>query len=215
MTIDLTTTRDLYGLFYQFAFGSFLIILIIEGIKRKYPLSTWLLLTAFVTGSMIIGSKFNSSLLEQIKMFRFEPSNFDFSRKSAVNGFVIGILGLWAIRRYFGIKQSVFDAFAFAIPTMMLFQRIGCLMAGCCYGNHTECGLGIHYTGISSLLDRQIGAGLLPETSVTTLGVHAVPHYFIASAMITIVLLFLVKNRLKQSGSLALFAMYGYGTIYY
>lgn len=206
MTIDLTLTRDLYGFFYQLAFGSFLIVLIVEGIKRKYPLSTWLLLTAFVSFCLIIGSKLNTSLLEQIRTLSFDMSPIDFTRKSAINGFVLGILGLWLVRRYFAIKQPVFDAFAITLPVMMLFQRMGCLMAGCCYGTQTDCGLGIHYKGISSLLDSQIDAGLLSSDSFTTLSVHPVPLYYIASAIITIGLLVSFKNRFKQTGSLALFS---------
>ena len=207
MTIDLSITRDLYGLFYQLAFGSFLIILIAEGIKRKYPLSTWLLLTAFVSSCMIIGSKLNSSVFDAIRTLSLDPHTIDFSQKSAVGGFLFGFLGLVAIRYYFGIKRSFYDVFAFALPTMMLFQRLGCLSAGCCYGTQTECSVGIHYQGISSLLDRQINAGLLPYDSITTQAVHPVPLYFVAASLIIIGLLFLVKNRLKQAGSLALLSL--------
>ncbi len=41
---------------------------------------------------------------------------------------------IWGLFRKSGSLRSVFDLYAVYVPVSMMFQRIHCLLAGCCYG---------------------------------------------------------------------------------
>jgi prolipoprotein diacylglyceryltransferase len=212
MVINLADTQALYGLFYQIAFASALLVLFVEGRRRNYPLSTWLLLVCFIVGCIILGSKVDISSPGALKSLIFEQELNSAGRKSAIGGAVFGLMGIWLGGRLLRFKLPIADVFAFVLPIIMLFQRIGCLMASCCFGTPTNSDFGIQYEGIGFLRDHHFNSGLISEESLISHAVHPVPFYFILVALLTILILFFAKNRLKQSGSLLLLSFLSMGT---
>ncbi len=82
-------------------------------------------------------------------------------------GFVFygGLLG--GIAGYFaGVKiahckiRDFLNTYAFAIPFVHAFGRIGCFCAGCCYGIHYEGPFALHYT--HPISDVACGPGIFP-----------------------------------------------------
>ncbi len=71
------------------------------------------------------------------------------------------------------------DAFAFSLPAGIILLRMGCLMAGCCWGS--PCGdrwpLGVTYPTGSPAWHQQVLIGRLPADSPRSLPVHPVPFY--------------------------------------
>jgi prolipoprotein diacylglyceryltransferase len=212
MVINLADTQALYGLFYQIAFASALLVLFVEGRRRNYPVSTWLLLVCFIIGCIILGSKVDISSPGALKSLIFEQELNSAGRKSAIGGAVFGLMGIWLGGRLLRFKLPIADVFAFILPIIMLFQRIGCLMASCCFGTPTNSDFGIQYEGIGFLRDHHFHLGLISEESLISHAVHPVPFYFILVALLTILILFFAKNRLKQSGSLLLLSLLSMGT---
>lgn len=109
------------------------------------------------------------------------------------NGFVVygGIIaGVLAAMVYCRIKNIVFmDYFDLAAPSIALaqgFGRIGCFLAGCCYGRETESFLGV----------------VFPENSMAPAGVKVLPTQLFSSAgdFIIMVLLLVYSSKPRKTG---------------
>lgn len=94
------------------------------------------------------------------------------------SGFVVygGILGgILAIWIYCHIKKiSFLDYFDLLIPSVALaqgFGRIGCLLAGCCYGRETDCAIGIIFH-TSTIAPN--GVRLFPTQIISSIGDFAI-----------------------------------------
>lgn len=79
----------------------------------------------------------------KISQLIFQGASFDaFFRpelggRAVFGGVLFGWLGVEIAKRIMGIKRSLGDAFALALPVGEGIGRIGCLINGCCYGR--EC----------------------------------------------------------------------------
>ena len=80
------------------------------------------------------------------------PSNilsWEFVRSAGVfyGGFVAALLySFWFFRRHRWPGWKVADAFAPAVALGHMFGRVGCFMAGCCYGRLTDGPLGVVFS---------------------------------------------------------------------
>lgn len=119
-------------------------------------------------------------------------------------GFVVygGIIaGVLSAIVYCRRKKLVFlDYFDLAAPSIALAQgvgRIGCLLAGCCYGRETTCPIGI----------------VFPEGSLAPAGVKLIPTQILSSAgdLLIVVILLLFHKRAKHRGDVGALYMMLYG----
>lgn len=57
-----------------------------------------------------------------------------FDGKTIIGGLAGGYAGVEGVKKLVGLKGSTGDAFALAIPLGQAVGRLGCFVAGCCYG---------------------------------------------------------------------------------
>lgn len=74
------------------------------------------------------------------------------------------------------------DMAGMVVPIGIGFGRIGCLLAGCCFGTPTESGLGLSFPGSSPASEAQHKLGLLPSLTQPSLPVHPTQIYESAAA---------------------------------
>lgn len=206
-TIDLSNTKEYYSLFYQAGFLLGLAVLMAEGIRRKFEFSSWFILIASTLFMGILGSRFGTYGLAEWKLLFKDGTVSNFGQKSAVGGIAFGILGFLIVKKILNLKNDVIDAFAFFLPVLMLFQRIGCLCAGCCFGSPYSGFGSIRYSGFSFIRDYHLHEGWINYNEINSAPVHAVPLYLIGVSILTVVVLVLTKNRQKQEGSLFLLSV--------
>ncbi len=67
-------------------------------------------------------------------------------------GLITGMIGGWLYLRHAvkGDRAPYVDMCAIALPLFHGFGRIGCFLAGCCYGVESSCGFTYHYSVIES-----------------------------------------------------------------
>lgn len=83
-------------------------------------------------------------------------------------GLLGGIAGYFAGVKFARCKSTDFlNTFAFAIPYVHAFGRIGCFCAGCCYGIHYDGPLALHYS--HPISDVVCGPGIFPVQLVEAL----------------------------------------------
>ncbi|MGC4065862.1 MAG: prolipoprotein diacylglyceryl transferase [Polyangiaceae bacterium] len=118
---------------------------------------------------------------------------------------------------YFRLKRDRFpflraaDMAGFAIPLGLAFGRMGCLLAGCCFGRPFEGPWGISFPKFSPASDKQAQLGLLPSSAHESLAVHPTQLYESASALaIAAFLLLWFHPRKRYDGQvfLAFVALY-------
>ncbi len=100
-------------------------------------------------GFGILGAKI-AYILVDLKTYLEDPSKiFSESGFVVMGGLVCGIFAAWVYLRFFK-KASFIDYFDLCAPSIAIaqgFGRIGCFMAGCCYGKQTDAFFGITFTG--------------------------------------------------------------------
>ncbi len=195
--LDITQTSALYPIFYQWAFFIALCLFVFEGIKRKVPLGAWLVFSSFTTVFIVIGSKLGAYRIDEIHTFFAQGYLPPQNGKNAIGAALFAALGLWVLKKSIGFKGDVWSAFAYFLPTIMLIQRMGCLAAGCCYGKPTA-GAGVQYFGPSKLRDLQIHAELITRQQDFTAQIHATPIYYMLVALLTLLLLFVVRRKVQS-----------------
>lgn len=79
--------------------------------------------------------------------------------------------GLWFIRRRRMPLARVADLAGYGIPLGLVFGRLGCFLAGCCYGERaSSCGLA--FPAGSPAWVHHVEAGWIPRTAAHSLPVH-------------------------------------------
>ena len=151
----------------------------------------------------LIGGTLGSKLLYFITIWKEIMKNpaiiLDFQNGFVVYGGIIGgIIGGFFYCRY--KKWNFWEYFDLAMPQMALAQgigRIGCFLAGCCYGRETDAWFGV----------------VFPEGSMAPAGVSLIPTQLISSAgdfLIVAVLVLFYKKR-KHVGDVGALYMLLYG----
>lgn len=91
------------------------------------------------------------------------------------------------------------DIAAVMVPVAIFFVRLGCLLAGCCYGKPTNCPIHLTFTNPGS------AAGYY----YPNIALHATQPYFMINAVVMGILVYLVYRHRQFKGQvLAVFLMY-------
>jgi prolipoprotein diacylglyceryltransferase len=183
---------------------------IFYGYRKGYPKSTWLLI--LVTGLLffVIGEKVASYTSGQwMKVLTgFQLPEAD---KKTILGGITGLFaGLILAKKWLKFNRPVLDSFALALPIAMAISRIGCLMAGCCFGTPTSLPWGIHYDPASLVYQVQLARGLIHLHDETSLAVHPVQLYQIIGCLLIALIVWRTRKHWKAHGSLFLFSVLCY-----
>jgi phosphatidylglycerol:prolipoprotein diacylglycerol transferase len=120
---------------------------------------------------------------------------------------------VWLMRRDKFPFWKAADMAGFAIPIGLAFGRMGCLLAGCCFGATTKLPWGMSFPPRSPASEAQAKAHILQSVRMWSEPVHPTQIYESAASLaIAAVCLFVVHPRKKYDGhvfawSLALYAI--------
>jgi len=152
----------------------------------------------------IIGAKL-FSIFENFQDLLTDPIHTIFSGAGFVfHGGLLG--GTIAVAWLLHLRKKSLGTYADIIgPIILLGQgigRIGCLMAGCCHGDVTNCGWGIQYPPGSQASFHQYHEHLLDSAFVKSLPVHPSPLYeTIFNVIMFVLLIKVIRPKLKTKGA--------------
>ena len=196
-----------YTLFYKLSFLLGFLLFVYIGIRRKYPLHTWLLLGTLGSIFFIIGTKIGTYSWESWKIF-FTNGYFEQTHsKSLIGGLLFGLVSILLAKRWFRFKASLIDAYALILPFALVFQRVGCLLAGCCFGTPTSLPWGVKYAAHFPIYEHHQNEGFINTLAESSLAVHPVPLYLMLVYLMVLFMVWKSMGRWKYQGSLALFSM--------
>jgi prolipoprotein diacylglyceryltransferase len=202
--IDVQNPGRYYALFYFLAFLTGLILLIREGHQRKFPIVPWLLVITTAFLFFMIGSQLiRFTLQDWSHVFRLEKLDRTPGR-SVLGGILFVVPGLIIAKYALRFQYSIMDAFAWVWPIGAIIQRIGCLIAGCCFGRVTTVPWGIHYGAVSHAFQEHVHENFLPPNASSSLAVHPAQLYEIIGCLLILLVLALVKKYIKAPGNLFL-----------
>jgi phosphatidylglycerol:prolipoprotein diacylglycerol transferase len=118
-------------------------------------------------------------------------------------GGLIGASGAaWFILKRDGFPfWKAADMAGFAIPLGLAFGRMGCLLAGCCFGSTCALPWAIAFPGRSAASDEQFRDHLLPSADMWSLPVHPTQVYeAVASLAISAFCMLFVSPRKRYDG---------------
>jgi len=211
--IGTTHGGTIFSIVYMAAFLTAAGIMIFSGVRRRYPLSSWLLI--LMTGILffIIGEKCTTFSKEQWINFL---STFWIPETDGKNAFG-GVIGLFAgllIARYFlKFRRPVFDTMAIALPVALAISKLGCFLAGCCFGLPSGLPWAVCYDAASPAWHAHLAAGLIGPHAHASLPVHPVQLYQFAGCLAIAVTAWRTRKFWRSGGSLFIFSMLCYGVL--
>ena len=148
--------------------------------RRKICFETLFLLEVFGGIGAVIGAK----LWFQIETNGWTDLSIETVMSggwSSYGGLVIGILTIILVCKWNHFDREIYEKnFVFLVPLVHMFWKIGCYMAGCCYG--------IAYDGIFAVT--------FPETGVAPHDVSLFPVQLLEAILLAgLVILFYIKGK--------------------
>lgn len=114
------------------------------------------------------------------------------SGKTVIGALIGGYGGVELGKRLAGVQGSTGDAFALAVPLSLAVGRIGCFLAGCCYGAPWSGAWSVHMAGV----DR-----------------HPVQLYEAGLDLLLAALVYRMRELPARAGDLFKLSLVGYGLI--
>ena len=138
-----------YGVFVAAAYLIGLQLAVARGRLRGLDPNRLMGLGFAILVGAIVGAKL-LLLVVEFDYFTSDPANLWVLARSAgvfYGGFVLAVVvALWYMRRHGMPVWTTCDAFAPGIALGQAVGRLGCLLAGCCYGRPTDVPWGITFT---------------------------------------------------------------------
>ena len=202
-----------YALFYLLAFLTGFVLLMIEGRRRNFQSSPWMLVIATAFLFFMVGCRLITfSPKEWGYLMRFESIPYSTGR-SVLGGILLCIPGILLAKKYLRFKADMMDAFALVLPLALVVERFGCLIAGCCYGAPSRLPWAIQYGNTSQAFTQHVHDGLLSADSPLALPVHPVQFYEVLCCVGIVVILTQLRKTMKAPGNLFLASLSLYGVV--
>ena len=160
-----------YTACYLLAMATYQLLLLLEGRRRGFPLRPWLLMQVATLLAFVVGCKLVVlPLADWQALWRGGTALGAYPVRSALGGIAASSLVLLALRRWLGLGWAAFDAFVGPLAVGLAVQCLGCLAAGCCWGELAGSGLGLCFGPGTGPYTAQVARGLLPAGAP-----HALP----------------------------------------
>lgn len=131
----------------------------------------------------------------------------------AVVGF--GAAALFFYSRFTKLPfRRLLDVFALPVVAALMVHRVGCFLAGCCWGKIVGGGLpattGVQYPPNSFAYEQHLNAGLIGSGALSSLPVHAVQLYEAGLLLVLLLILSRVPWRRLAAGTITILTVCSY-----
>jgi phosphatidylglycerol:prolipoprotein diacylglycerol transferase len=189
-----------YGFFIAMAFLAGILIIIREAKQRGLPHQIVSDLSFYIILSAIVGSRLLYVLLNPGYFLEHPLQILMFWKGGLVflgGGLAATAVVIWFLRKHEQPFWDWADAIAPGLALGQAIGRIGCLMAGCCYGKQCDLPWAITFSDPNSLAPVHIA-------------LHPTQLYHSLAGLLTFIILMLAKRYLPHKGQLMglLFVLY-------
>src|SRR5688572_7334677 len=163
-----------YNVFYAAAFAVAFLIAWRLGVKAGAKPERHSLFLAVLAVAGVLGSRF----------LPFDFSANEVGEKTVLGGLLAVTIVALAARRLNLIDQRSTNSLAIALPVGFAIGRVGCFLAGCCFGSATTLPWGVRYSPGTEPFAQQQALGLIDGNALSTLPVHPTQLYEAAGALL-------------------------------
>ncbi|HEX6938054.1 MAG TPA: prolipoprotein diacylglyceryl transferase family protein, partial [Longimicrobiales bacterium] len=200
--LDVAAAGD-YNAFYIAGFATAFALAARELNRSGAPAAAALALLAAAGIGGIVGSR----------LLFFDLAPHGPGEKTVLGGLVGGTLAFLGARTLLRVERASTDALAAALPIGMAVGRIGCFLAGCCFGRPTGAAWGVRYGPGTEPFAAQLAAGLIGPEATATVGVHPVQLYEAGLDVLLALALWRCGGRFRRRGSAFLAFLAGYAVL--
>ncbi len=191
-----------FGPLTVLAFGAAYVTAVVVGYRRGWPPAAWLVVLAAAGLGGVMGTRLLPLGLDGLRTL-WETGAVPDAGVRRLPGTLVGALLLAeGARRALGIGRSMLDPMAVAGLVGIAVARVGCLLAGCCFGTPTDLPWGLTYAAGSFAHGFHVVHGVVEMGAAGPAPVHPIPFYDIAFALVVLALLPRIGRRLRAEGSL-------------
>jgi len=106
--------------------------------------------------------------------------------------------------------RRILDVFALPAVLWLLILRVGCFMAGCCWGKVSELPIAVSFPAGSLAWEQHVALGLVASDAARSLPVHPTQVYELILVAGLLMVLVRIDRVARRPGELALFTLAGY-----
>jgi phosphatidylglycerol---prolipoprotein diacylglyceryl transferase len=171
----------------------------------------WILASAFVGARLLCVVTEPDQFDRAIDVFKWWNGGV-----VAYGGFLGGLVGTIVFCRIHGVRLlTLADC---AVPSLclgLMLTRIGCLLAGCCFGQPWEGPWAVRFPAGSPAFEQQALQGLLPAAAMESLPVHPTQLYESLAGLALFSVVIAVRRRQKFPGQALAAFFLGYAVLRY
>ncbi len=205
LSIFLNRPNVPFSYFYLITIITGTIFLFINGMRRKYPVPTYLTYLALIVIFFITGLKLVPyELQEWITIF----TDHSIAPRQIIylpGGILFGLIAVVIVKYLLKFRAPLFEGFIPVILILLIIQRIGCFISGCCYGTVSDLPWAISYPVGSVAYLNQLQSGLITESAEFSKAVHPTQLYQVLGSVIIFLVYIISRKSFKNKESLTLF----------
>jgi prolipoprotein diacylglyceryltransferase len=133
--------------------------------------------------------------------------------KTVLGGMAGGLLALFLLQRFLGVRASAARVLAPAALLGCGLGRVGCFLAGCCFGTPTSLPWGVRYATGTPPFEAQSAGGLLDAAADVSHAVHPTQLYEAVLAVLLAAALARWGARCRSVGGVAIGLIIGVAVI--
>lgn len=211
--IDTTQGYIFYSVFNIFSLMLVTCWVFFSGVKKGYPLTSWFLI--IMTGGMFY------MLGQRVATYNLQDWNGLFTSfvlptagKKTILGGIAGLIGGVSLAKWWlRFRAPVLDHYALVLPFSMAISRVGCLLAGCCYGTQTTLPWGIHYDYKSRVFQSHLMQYKVQFSDDISAAIHPVQLYEVIGCLLITWLVWKTRKKWKARESLFVFFLLCYAVL--
>lgn len=178
--------------------------------ERQMPLMITLTVIAILNTSIVIGSRLGAWTGQDWTRALSGNGLPDLPGKTVMGGLLLMLLVYALLQRWWRFSAGMADVLMMGLALGAVIGRIGCLVAGCCFGVPTDSNWGICYGPGTPAFQQQVARGLIAEDALSSTLLFPIQAFFIAGNLVIFTILWHFRKKISKPGALALL---GFGLI--
>ena len=175
--------------------------------ERGFTVIAALSVIAVVNTALVVGSRMGAWTGSDWQKVLQAGAMPELPGKTVMGGLLLAIGLFFLLKKWWRFSYGMADLLVLGMPLAAVSARVGCFVAGCCYGVETGSGWGICYgPGTPAFRHQAELFGATPDGGFTN-PLFPVQELFIAGNLLIFFLLWQYRKRLSRPGAIALLGL--------